>query len=308
MPVAIATPSASADRTAIVDAPAYLADEPEPELEVDLGPFAEPLRDGMVMTGRTPHRLVLFTFDDGPDLRYTPGLLDQLDALGIRAVFFLTASRLAGSGRWADANREIARDIVRRGHIVGNHTLDHESLPMLDGAGITTQVRGADEIFERVLGGRTWLLRPPGGARSPRTDGVLSSYGYTQVMWNLGTGDAHVRTADDVVRTFRRVLERREREEGDRGGIVLLHDTHAWSVEAFPRIVSFLREQNCELLEQGEELYDIVDDPSFFFAPRGDDSPSAESPVAQPDPALVEARQERLRQSTRERCQRLAQR
>ncbi len=314
MPAAMHAPVSTAVRSAVrtvepEPARREVEASPRPEpVPLPLGPFAERLREGMVMSGRTPHRLILFTFDDGPDPRNTPRLLDMLDETGIKAVFFLTASRMDGVGPWVRSNQEIAQDIVRRGHIVGNHTLDHASLPMLDNAGVAAQVEEADAVFERVFGERTWLLRPPGGARSPRVDGQLAARGYTQMMWNLGTGDFQVRSAEDVVRTFRRVLERREREHGDRGGIVLMHDTHAWTVDAFPQIVSWLRERNCELLEQGEELYDVVDDPSFFFAPRGDAAPSEEAPVARPDAAVLETRQARLRASTHERCQRIAQR
>ena len=75
------------------------------------------------------------------------------------------------------------------------------------------------------------------------------------------------------------MLERRERENGERGGVILLHDTHEWSVEAFPRIVAELQRRNCALLEQGEELYDIVGDPRWFHAPRPEDA-SAEAPAA----------------------------
>src|SRR5690606_41552049 len=63
-------------------------------------------------------------------------------------------------------------------------------------------------IFERVLGERTWIMRPPGGARSARIDGLLAERGYTQMLWNLGTGDFQVRSADDVMRIWLRVLER----------------------------------------------------------------------------------------------------
>lgn len=278
----------------------------EPPRITPMAPFAEPLRDGKIITGRTPHRLILFTFDDGPDPRYTPRLLDRLDALDVKAVFFLTASRMAGNNPWERRNQEIAREIVRRGHIVGNHTLDHAQLPLLDDAAALAQVDAAEAIFERVLGGRTWLFRPPGGARSARIDRLIAERGYTQMIWNLGTGDFQVRSADDVMRVWLRVLERREREHGDRGGIVLMHDTHEWSVDAFPRMVNYLRERNCELLEQGEELYDIVDDPALFFAPRAGANPSDEAPVATPSRTILAERQRALREETARRCNRLA--
>lgn len=279
---------------------------PAPPSIEPMHPVGRALRDGMVISGRTPHRLILFTFDDGPDPRYTPRLLDRLDEFGIKAVFFLTADRLVGRNPWERRNQELAREIVRRGHIVGNHTMRHLQLPLLDDAGVAAEVDGAEEVFERVLGERTWLLRPPGGARSARVDALLAQRGYTQVLWNLGTGDFQVRSADDVVRVWLKVLERRERENGDRGGIVLMHDTHAWSVDAFPRIVSHLRERNCELLARGEELYDIVDDPAFFFVPRADASPSDEAPVSVPSRTILEERQRALREETARRCARVA--
>ncbi len=277
--------------------------EPEPEL----GSFAEPLRDGMIITGATDHRLILFTFDDGPDRRNTPRLLDTLDEYGIHAVFFLTTHRIAGETPWQLAHREIAREIVRRGHIVANHTSEHAQLPLLDSEEVIAQAQQADDTLEEVLGSRAWLFRPPGGAHSPRVDRLLAARGYTQVLWNIGTGDFQVRESEDVLRTFTRVLARRERENGERGGIVLLHDTHAWSVDAVPRIVGWLRDRNCELLESGEELYDIVDDPRMFHVPRTEDA-SAEAPPASPSAERLAARQRVLRDQTSQRCERVASR
>jgi peptidoglycan/xylan/chitin deacetylase (PgdA/CDA1 family) len=296
----------ASEAEAEVEETAEAAEAPPRPAGPPLRPFAEPLRDGRVITGSTPHRLILFTFDDGPDPRNTPRLLDLLDERGVKAVFFLTASRIAGETPWQRRNRDIAREIVARGHLVANHTVDHAQLPLLDDAGVLDQVRGADRVFEEVLGSRTWLLRPPGGARSARVDALLAERGYTQMLWNLGAGDHQVRTAEDVFSVWRRVFERRERENGDRGGIVLLHDTHEWSVDAVPLILDWLEARNCELLAQGEELYDVVGDPSLFFAPRGHASPSAAAPPAEPSPQVLEARQRRLRIDTRERCGLLA--
>ena len=146
------------------------------------------------------------------------------------------------------------------------------------------------------------LIRPPGGSRSPRIDGYLATNGYTQVLWNLGTGDVQVRSADAVLDTFRRVLEVRERDHGERGGIVLLHDIHAWSVEAFPRIVAYLDRTNCDLLARGEELYDFVDDPAFFFeARREGDANDAIAHAAVPE-HVIATRQIRARARAEARC------
>ena len=60
--------------------------------------------------------------------------------------------------------------------------------------------------------------------------------------------------------------------------------------------------QNCDLLARGEELYDIVDDPSFFFVPRGDAAPGTPAPAASVSDEVLAERQARLRVETAQRC------
>jgi peptidoglycan-N-acetylglucosamine deacetylase len=270
------------------------------ELTVSLG-LAPALRDGMIMTGSTPHRLILFSFDDGPDRYTTPKLLDRLDQAGVRALFFLTGANLRGENAAERKNQQIARETVRRGHTVGSHGMNHRQLPLLSDFDVLSEVRQTEQVFERVLGGRPYLIRPPGGAHSPRIDRLLAERGYTTVLWNLGSGDFQVRTAEDVYKTWRAVFERRK-SLGERGGIILLHDTNSWSVEAFSLIVQELERENCALLGTHEELYDFVDDPALFHTPRADASPSAEAPPVVLPPEVLALRQARVRAAAERRC------
>jgi peptidoglycan/xylan/chitin deacetylase (PgdA/CDA1 family) len=273
---------------------------PEPVIEAH-DPFGSQLARGRIITGSTPHRLILFTFDDGPDRATTPVLLDRLDRAGIRAVFFLTGSNLRGENAAERRNQEIARDTIARGHVVASHGMYHRQLPLLSDVDALVEVVDVENVFERVLGQRPWLIRPPGGAHSPRVDLLLARRGYTTVLWNLGAGDYAVRTAKDVHATWRAVMERRE-AQGERGGIVLLHDTYSWSVDAFEHIVDDILARNCALLEQGEELYEFVDDPALFFQPREAAGPSTEArPLVLSDEEL-ERRQAPLRAETAQRC------
>lgn len=281
--------------------PAPAIPAPQPAAPPD--PFGHALSGGRIITGATPHRLVLFTFDDGPDRRNTPLLLDRLDAAGIKAVFFLTANRIGGRNLAERQQAAIARDIIARGHMIGSHTLDHQQLPLLTDGDAKAELVGAERIFKRVLGGVPTLFRPPGGARSPRIDALLASRDYTTLLWNLGTGDFQVRSGEQVFDTWRKVFERRQRDHGDQGGVILMHDTYAWSVDAFQMIFSELERRNCELLEAGEELYDVVDDPALFFQERAGSSPSTFAEAAMPDAAVLAERQARLREKTRARCQ-----
>jgi peptidoglycan/xylan/chitin deacetylase (PgdA/CDA1 family) len=288
-------------------------DEPGPLVDAEQGVVDAPvmdvsdalasgLKDGKIITGATAHRIVLFTFDDGPSRFTTPLLLDRLDANGIRAVFFLTASNMRGENVAERTHQEIARETARRGHVIGSHGTHHRQLPLLSDLEALLELSEAERIFRDVLGERPWLFRPPGGARSRRTDRLIGSRGYTSVLWNLGAGDFQVRSAEDVHATFRTVLERRE-AQGERGGIILLHDTYAWSVDAFQLIVDDLLARNCALLDQeGEELWDFADDPAMFFEARGDDSMSDKARPAEPSAEVLAWRQARLRADTELRC------
>jgi len=288
----------------------------EPELEVappprsappteDTGPLRAAgvgLEDGLIITGESTQRVLLFTFDDGPERRTTPALLDALDRHDVKAVFFVTVERLSGPGNRIQEQRELLREIVARGHVIGNHTVTHQQLPLMTTEAITAELDHADAVLTELVGFRPRLFRPPGGSRSPRVDRVLAARGYTQMLWSHGTGDFQVRSADDVQHIFRRVLERREREEGVRGGVVLMHDPHSWSVEAFPRIMDEIERTNCELLTRGEELYDVIDDPALFFAARDGAEPGTVAPPLTLPPDVHARRQATRRDEARERC------
>ena len=248
---------------------------------------------GLTIRGGSKHRAILFTFDDGPSRRNTPRLLDMLDDLGIKAVFFVKSESFGNGNPWEREHAEIVREIVRRGHLVGNHTETHRQLPLLRNAEIEAELALSERKIERATGSKPRLIRPPGGALSKRVEQLLGENGYTSVMWALYGGDLEVSTPEDVVRTFFRVLERREREVGDRGGIVLMHDTKSHSLDAVPRLVDALQKRNCKLLAEGEELYDIVDDLGYFI------------PGHEPDETLEE-RQEELREHARRACHTVA--
>lgn len=291
-PAAVANPQESGTMNAVDTAPAQPHDA-----------LGSKYRNGLLIDGATSNRLLLFSFDDGPDIHTTPILLERLQQEGIRAVFFLVASRIAGDTPRQRRQAELAREIARRGHLIGNHTVDHILLTTLNDQDALRQITDAEAIFERVLGGRPWLMRPPGGARSPRIDRFIEGRDYTMLMWNLGAGDAQVAKATAVATTWKRVHERRQRENSERGGVILLHDTHAWSIAAFDLILAEIRARNCQLLATNEELYDIVDDVAPFFQPRSQDQPAgkAATPAAL-SPDALRQRQEALRAETARRC------
>lgn len=244
---------------------------------------------GLVVHGGTEHRMLLFTFDDGPSRRTTPRLLDVLDELGIKAVFFVTSESFGNGNPWEREHAAIVQEIAKRGHTLGNHTETHRQLPLLNNAEIEAELALSGRKIAWAVGRRPRLIRPPGGASSKRLEQILFENGYTSVMWALYPADLEVRSPEEVTRAFFHALDRRERETGDRGGIVLMHDTKPHSVAALPRIVDAIERRNCVLLRRGEELYDVVDDLGYFIP-------------GYPVDETVEERQAALRERTARAC------
>jgi len=258
--------------------------------------------NGRVITGVTPHRIVHFTFDDGPDPRTTPRLLERLDAHGIKATFFFSASRFESRARRNAGVAELAREIQARGHSIGSHSVDHVRMRGLSPSQQREQLDRGDALFRQVFGASPVLFRPPYGSRGASLDAQLAERGMTTVMWNLGVADWVARPPQAILKTWQRVLERAE-TRGERGGVVLLHDTHAWTADALDLIMADLAQRNCARLgESTAELYDVVPTLTPFFQPR------ELAPVASDTlPAVVHAetlgaRQRELRGSWAQRC------
>jgi peptidoglycan/xylan/chitin deacetylase (PgdA/CDA1 family) len=243
-----------------------------------------------LIEGSTKRRILHFTFDDGPepDPQLTPRLLAALDRIHAKATFFFSTSRFASREKRNARAAEIAREVARRGHQLGEHGFDHVRMSRLKAPQLEFQVSHAADAFQGVFGQRTFLFRPPFGSRNPTLDAMLADGRFATVLWNIGMADWVQRTPEAIEQTFWRVLARNEAEHGDRGGVVLLHDTHPWSVIAFELISGALERRNCELLAKGEELFDIVDSLAPWATPFTDE--------------VYGARQAALKERTRARC------
>jgi len=72
----------------------------------------------------TPERVVALTFDDGPNPYWTPKFLSALDERRVRATFFMM-------GRNVERYPAVAREVLRHGHEIGNHSYSHPKLILM---------------------------------------------------------------------------------------------------------------------------------------------------------------------------------
>lgn len=252
--------------------------------------------DGRIISGLTASRSLALTFDDGPGPN-TLRLLDTLDAHHVHATFFLVARQLEHA-----AGRAVAQEIRRRGHAIGLHSYRHDDVTTLGAAGLIADLDRSEAAFMDVFGERPTLYRPPYGHHDDSVDATLAARGYTEVLWNITAGDGSARTPEGVVDAFRTALDHQERMPRGEGGVILMHDTHRWVVDALPGILGEIDARNCAALANGEELWDMHDDLSAWYQPRNGARATRSASRMAMDAETFDARQSALRAAASSRC------
>lgn len=182
--------------------------------------------------GKTIHHLpdcgavcqVALTFDDGPNPRVTPDLLDLLERHQARATFFLV-------GRFVQACPDLVREIVARGHLLANHTETHPHMIFLSRARIRRELRECEDAVQEALRSMKAssqsirretcqssmkYMRPPFGFRGPQMDSVVRAMGLAGVvMWSRLCYDWKPQPPERMIERLALVQPR---------DIVLMHD------------------------------------------------------------------------------------
>ncbi|HYC38008.1 MAG TPA: polysaccharide deacetylase family protein [Usitatibacter sp.] len=153
---------------------------------------------------------IAITFDDGPDPRTTPRVLDLLDAHGARASFFCIAER-------ARRHPATCREIVRRGHAIENHSRRHSPAFAFSGiGGFRREIASAQALLAELGGREPIFFRAPAGIRNPLLEPVLHELGLRLASWTRRGYDTRNRDAGDVSARLTKGLAA--------GDILLLHD------------------------------------------------------------------------------------
>ncbi|GHO86436.1 polysaccharide deacetylase family protein [Dictyobacter formicarum] len=104
--------------------------------------------------GSESRKEVALTFDDGPDITYTPEILTTLSQYHLHATFFMI-------GQHVLAYPQITRRIYAAGHIIGNHSWSHLRLTAISPAQVLWQMEHTNQIIQQTIGIKPTLMRPP---------------------------------------------------------------------------------------------------------------------------------------------------
>jgi peptidoglycan/xylan/chitin deacetylase (PgdA/CDA1 family) len=191
----------------------------------------------------TNRKLVALTFDDGPMPKWTPEVLDILDAHRTPATFFMV-------GRNALAHRDLIHGRLDR-HEVGNHTWEHRDLAKADYSGARQAIERGHQALVTATGREPVLLRPPFGHLAGSTVLAAADLGYTIVLWNLQMLESNYTArpaglVDYVV------------EKTTPGTILLAHDTgnddRLVAIRDLPQMIVGLRRRGFEFVTVSQLL------------------------------------------------------
>jgi peptidoglycan/xylan/chitin deacetylase (PgdA/CDA1 family) len=169
---------------------------------------------GKTFTGLpSKSRQLALTYDDGPNDPHTFRLLEVLAKHNVKATFFLI-------GRFVKQRPDIARELARAGHVLGNHTCSHPNLIFATADQTRTELSECEQALSDAVGEHSRLFRPPFGGRRPSTLRIARALGLEPVMWSVAGWDWKGKPAEYV--------ERKVDQQVRGGDVILLHDgSHA---------------------------------------------------------------------------------
>ncbi|MBI3648715.1 MAG: polysaccharide deacetylase family protein [Actinobacteria bacterium] len=185
-------------------------------------------------------REVALTFDDGPWPRYTRAILKVLERRNVRATFFMVGENVK---KWPG----IARDVVKAGMLVGNHSWDHPETPAfadLSPHRLRTELSFTNDALRGVGAARPYLFRPPGGSWNDEVVQAAREQGLRVVNWDVDPQDWR---ASRSPRQIAHLVLSHVRP----GSIVDMHDgggDQSATVKALPLIIRGLRKMGFRIV------------------------------------------------------------
>ncbi|MFJ8457400.1 glycosyltransferase [Bacillus paramycoides] len=188
--------------------------------------------------GKPNGKQVVLTFDDGPDPKYTPEILDILKENKIKAAFFVL-------GENAQLNSSIVKRIYDEGHEIGNHTFKHPNVANTSLLRTKVELNTTQRLIQEITGHSTVLFRPPYEAdANPNSSNEIlpilraQNMNYTMVAEKVDPEDWAMPSTNELVKRALNPIYKGE------GNVILLHDaggnrTH--TVEALPMIIKDLK-------------------------------------------------------------------
>ena len=177
----------------------------------------------------------------------TLGILDLLDEYNIKTTFFLVDI-------WTQKYPELVKEIVTRGHEIGNHSTSHPQMSKLNETQIAKELNTQADNVLAIAGVRPVLFRPPYGDYNNRVITTARVQGFVPIQWSVDSLDWKNRGAQEIINRATKVKS---------GDIVLFHNDSQYILDALPAVLKYYAENGysvvpiSEILLTGETTIDI---------------------------------------------------
>ncbi len=131
-----------------------------------------------IYCGNNDEKIIYLTFDEGYENGYTGPILDTLKEKEVTAIFFVTMP-------YVKQNPDLVKRMIDEGHLVGNHTVNHPSMPeVTSDEKLVKEVMDLHDYVKENFNYEMEFLRPPKGEYSERTVKLCLDLGYKNVLWS----------------------------------------------------------------------------------------------------------------------------
>ena len=190
--------------------------------------------NGGICLGKDTEKVIYLTFDEGYEAGYTSKILDTLKENEVKATFFITAHYL-------NTASELVERMINEGHIVGNHTVNHPSMPSISDEEIETEIMQLHQAVYEKFNYEMKYLRPPKGEFNERTLKKTSELGYKTVMWSFAYVDWNEKNQPSIEKSKETIIN-----NFHCGEIMLLHPNSKTNAEVLDTIIKEAKNQGYE--------------------------------------------------------------
>jgi cellulose synthase/poly-beta-1,6-N-acetylglucosamine synthase-like glycosyltransferase/peptidoglycan/xylan/chitin deacetylase (PgdA/CDA1 family)/spore germination protein YaaH len=216
-----------------------------------------PLSYTVEQYGYHPNKVAL-SFDDGPDPKWTPQILDILKRYNVKGTFFMI-------GETAEDNIGVMRRVYREGHEVGNHTWTHPDISEISNRQVDLELNLTERLFASELGVQPLYFRPPYSIdQEPDTNDQaapvarIQTLGYVIIGNKIDTNDwdEHPRKSPKEITdsVFQQIADMQTRP-WNKGSIILLHDgggDRSATIAALPVLIEALQSRGYQIVPVSE--------------------------------------------------------
>lgn len=180
---------------------------------------------------RSNTKNIYLTMDEGYENGYTEMILDTLKEKGVQCAFFVTMP-------YVEKNPQLVERMINEGHILGNHSVNHKSMPTLSDEEAKAEIKELHDYILTKYGYTMRYFRPPMGEYSESSLNTANELGYRSVFWSFAYRDwetDNFKGKDYAISSVNKGIHN--------GCVLLLHAVSKDNAEGLPEIIDSLREK-----------------------------------------------------------------